>query len=81
MDFGEFSKVAIPDACDLVNAFHMELQLLHVIHDWATEIREFWTALSFPAYVVHTSQRMELLGEKAFTGLTQVLKPNWEQGG
>lgn len=79
-DFSDCSVEAAKYACALAEQFNAELSVLHVIHDYATEIPDFGMGLTFPAYLEKLPERLEKLEEDAIGRLTQVLDPAWEVG-
>lgn len=76
-DFSEPAGVAVGHACTLADAFGAELHVLHVIHDYATEVPEFGMGLAFPGYLEHLPERMKKLEEETLRQLRRVLPDHW----
>jgi len=78
-DFSEPASAAVPYACDLAEAYHAELHVLHVIHDLSIQVPDFGMGLAFPDFVEHLPERMQKLEEEAIRHLADVLPDGWEK--
>jgi universal stress protein A len=78
-DFSDPAAAALPWAGDLAETFGAQIHLLHVIHDWSSEVPEFGMGLAFPGYLEHIPDRMQKLEEAAIHHLTKVVPPGWDR--
>jgi len=79
VDFSSCAHEATNYACALVDSFGAELHLLHVIHNFATEVPDFGMGLAFPGFLENLPARMEELEREAISHLANALEPGWQK--